>query len=79
MKLTKKLFEKQICQKEFSEDTCEENWLIWDPYSRLDLLSLAFIYESYSKVLLELTGFGLEVCSSLPSLAEELEPFDGLI
>ena len=70
-KLKKSLIEKEIQHDEIYEVTWEEKENQWLPYSRNDVLAIAFCYARYTVGMEELTGFGMKKSLTLPSLANE--------
>ena len=58
----------EIDQTEICEDTWESHCDIWEPYLRMDILTLAFIHARYSMNIQSITGLGMKDCLSLPSL-----------
>ena len=52
---------------EIYEGTWESKRSEWEPYLKMDILSLAFIYSRYSMNMSSITGFGMKDCLSLPS------------
>ena len=56
---------------EIFEDNWEEKENQWLPYLKNDVLSTAFSYARHSRRMEELTGFGMENCLTLPSLANK--------
>ena len=67
-KLQSSLMKQEMNHIEIYEDTWESKRGEWEPYSRMDILSLAFIYARYSMNMSSITGFGMKDCLSLPSL-----------
>ena len=56
---------------EIYEDNWEEKENEWLPYLKNDVLSTAFSYARFAKVMEELRGFGMKNCLTLPSLANK--------
>ena len=56
---------------EIYEDNWEEKENEWLPHVKNDVLSTAFCYARYIKVMNELTNFGIKNSLSLPSLANK--------
>ena len=67
-KLQKEVLKQEIDHTEIYEDTWEAQRDIWEPYLRMDILTLAIIYARYSLNMESITGFGMKDCLSLPSL-----------
>ena len=45
---------------------------MWEPFLRLDVLSLAFMYRRYSDELYDITEFDMKDCLTISSLGWEL-------
>ena len=67
-KLQTEVLKQEIDHTEIYEDTWESQRDIWEPYLRMDILTLAIIYARYSLSMKEISGFGMKDCLSLPSL-----------
>ena len=67
-KLQPELLKQEMNHEEIYEDTWQSKRSEWEPYLRMDILSLAFIYARYSMNMSSITGFGMKGCLSLPSL-----------
>ena len=67
-KLQSSLLKQEIYHTEIYEDTWEAEREIWEPYFRMDILSVAFVYAQYSMNMENTKGFGMKDCLSLPSL-----------
>jgi hypothetical protein len=60
-----------LCKTELDhQDITEQNWLEkrseWEPYLKLDVLSLSFFLARYIAGTVEFTGFGVKDCVSAP-------------
>ena len=67
-KLQSELMKQEMNHTEIYEDTWKSKKSEWEPYLRMDILSLAFICARYSMNMSSITGFGMKDCLSLPSL-----------
>ena len=67
-KLEESLLKQELEHDEIYEDNWEEKENEWSPYLKIDVLSTAFFFAKYSKGIEELTGFGMEISLTLPSL-----------
>ena len=67
-KLQAEVLKQESDHTEIYEDTWQDQRLIWEPYLRMDILTLAIIYARYSMNMQTITGFGMKDCLSLPSL-----------
>ena len=67
-KLQAEVLKQEIDHTEIYEDTWQDQQPIWEPYLRMDILTLAIIYARYSMNMQSITGFGMKDCLSLPSL-----------
>ena len=66
-KLQTSLMKQETDHNEIYEDTWESKRSEWEPYLKMDILSLAFIYARYSMNMSSIAGFGMKDCLSLPS------------
>ena len=67
-KLQTSLMKQEMDHNEIYEDTWECKRREWEPYLKMDILSLAFIYARDSMNMSSITGFRMKDCLSLPSL-----------
>ena len=67
-KLQTELMKQEMNHTEIYEDTWKSKKSEWEPYLRMDILSLAFINARYSMNISSITGFGMKDCLSLASL-----------
>ena len=67
-KLQTSLKKQEMDHNEIYEDTWESERSEWEPYWKMNILSLAFIYARYSMNVFSITGFGMKNCLSQPSL-----------
>ena len=70
-KLQPSLLKQELEHDEIYEDTWEAKESEWLPYVKNDVLSTAFRYARYTKVMKELTGFGMKNSLTLPSSADK--------
>ena len=70
-KLQPCLLKQELEHDEIFEDKWEEKENQWLPYLKNDVLSTTFSYARYSKGMEELTGFEVQNCLTLPSLANK--------
>ena len=67
-KLQTSFMKQEMDHNEIYKDTWESKLSEWEPYLKMDILSLAFIYARYSLNMSSITGFGMKDCLSLHSL-----------
>ena len=60
-----------MAHDEIFEVTGEDKEHEWLPYLKNDVLSTLFCYAKYSKGIAEVTGFGMKISLTLPSLANK--------
>ena len=66
--LQKELLKTAIIHNEVYSDTWKDKKSEWLPYVKNDVLCTAFSYARYIKAMVEITGFSMEDCLSLPGL-----------
>ena len=67
-KLQKELLKAEMNHDEIDENNWREKGEEWLPYVKNDVLCTAFSYAWYCKAMVEITGFSMKDCLSLPGL-----------